>query len=67
MKIHLKSSIKSQKINGRFWLPDNRNCNHANRAGSYFCGPSIIIVYPLEKDYASVLWLLDAAATLTTI
>ena len=26
----------------RFWLPDNRNRNHANRAGSYFCGHGMV-------------------------
>jgi hypothetical protein len=27
---------------GRFWLPDNRTNNHANREGSYFCGLGMV-------------------------
>jgi hypothetical protein len=31
-----------EKDNSRFWLPDNRTNNHANREGSYICGHGMV-------------------------
>ena len=38
MTMYTRPASYKIAINSRFWLLDNQNHNHANRAGSYICG-----------------------------